>query len=1350
MNNQLVPSSSSSSSSSFCIDSTPSWSYDVFLSFRGEDTRTNFTDHLYKALDNNGIHTFIDRQLVRGEEISPALLQAIEESRISLVIFSKTYAASRWCLDELVKILQCRQSKQQIVLPVFYKVDPSHVRNQTSSFGDEFKKLECKFEDNKEKILAWRSALREAANLSGHTVKEGDYEATLISNIVKDILLIVLDGTYLDEPKYQVGIQSCVQKVKDLLGVDGNGRRVVGIWGTSGIGKTTIAKAVYNAIAHKFQGSCFLGDVRESSTSREGLIQLQKTFLSTILRGTEWEIVNVDRRINLIKNWLRQKKILLILDDVDQLEQIKNLVDVDCFGEGSRVIITTKDRSLLDFYGGQWIYEVKKLEDNKALELFSLNAFESNRPPDAYLSLARRAIAYAQGLPLALNIIGSHLRNKCIDRWQAILDGYDSYDGEPYTIIEKILRKTYDAWDNWLQQVFLDIACFFNGENEDYVLQILGSSTLNVRQDCIKVLVEKAIITIEGSRILMHDLLQKMGKQIVYEESPIEPGKRSRLWFYEDVYDVLTQNQGTEKIRSIVVESLKSDVNVIPLNPESFLGMVKLEIFINRNAHFSGRVDYLPNSLRWIDLGGRSFLNIKHTVVLNLSSNFHPRNLVCFDVPHSGIRQLKEFKNFAKLTQMNLSGCEFLEKIPDLSGSTNIRELKLNDCTSLVEVDDSVGFLDKLEILSLCGCSKLTRFATRLGLRSLQSLWLIGCTRLERFPEIEKDKMKSLTHLVINKSGIRKLPSSIAYLTGLEYLFADGCELQNVPDLSGCLDKLEVLKLSGCSKLTRFATRLGLRSLRMLDLKGCTSLERFPEIEKDKMKSLCHLRIGKSGIRELPSSIAYLTGLTYLIANGCELQNVPDLSGCPNIEELDLSDCTSLVEVHDSVGFLDKLQNSLPLGGCRRLESFPEIEGKKARRLQLSLNLSGCKLSESDFLVPLDCWSELRELNLSRNNFVSLPDCISEAVNLETLDLRDCKTLREIPVLPPKLESLHLDDCTSLEKISKLPPRLMELRLCNCSGLSGDEVAKLENNLLNEDILVAKLENHLLNKEIYYIPKLNIIYPGDEVLKWFKYTSNHPTTIQPLPEYVGDDEWDRYIYDGKLEFVGGSEFRFEIPLKLQVGETITGLLAVSFVLEPSTCSYHESLVGPHCEMGIVINGTTFYDNACCHDIKDLKATHVSVTTLSLLLKRELQGDIYQVGIRMCKERPIERCGVHFLLLRNPKQWILSPSEDEEDEEQEQEQPSDSNVPFDIEEDEEQLHLPLRPPSSLGKRPRPRGSSDIVDDAYDQQQQWLSSSSEPADDHPKRRQIDPNVPFDIEEDEKQEQPTASDDPQFLIS
>ncbi|BBG96727.1 Disease resistance protein TIR-NBS-LRR class family [Prunus dulcis] len=133
------PVSSSPSSSSFAHDS--SWTYDVFLSFRGEDTRTNFTDHLYKALCDKGIYTFIDRELVRGEEIPPALVKAIEESRISVIVFSENYASSRWCLDELVKILQCKQSKQQVVLPIFYKVDPSHVRNQKVNLVTHLKNL---------------------------------------------------------------------------------------------------------------------------------------------------------------------------------------------------------------------------------------------------------------------------------------------------------------------------------------------------------------------------------------------------------------------------------------------------------------------------------------------------------------------------------------------------------------------------------------------------------------------------------------------------------------------------------------------------------------------------------------------------------------------------------------------------------------------------------------------------------------------------------------------------------------------------------------------------------------------------------------------------------------------------------------------------------------------------------------------------------------------------------------------------------------------------------------------------------------------------------------------------------
>jgi len=126
----------------------PEGTYDVFLSFRGEDIRKTFTGHLYAALVQAGIHTFLDDvELPRGEEISEQLLKAIRESKISIVVFSKGYASSRWCLNELVEILKCKRKKTgQIVLPIFYDIDPSDVRKQTGSFAEAFDKHEERFE----------------------------------------------------------------------------------------------------------------------------------------------------------------------------------------------------------------------------------------------------------------------------------------------------------------------------------------------------------------------------------------------------------------------------------------------------------------------------------------------------------------------------------------------------------------------------------------------------------------------------------------------------------------------------------------------------------------------------------------------------------------------------------------------------------------------------------------------------------------------------------------------------------------------------------------------------------------------------------------------------------------------------------------------------------------------------------------------------------------------------------------------------------------------------------------------------------------------------------------------------
>nr|XP_023875829.1 TMV resistance protein N-like [Quercus suber] len=157
------PSSPMTSTSS----STHRWEYDVFLSFRGEDTRRGFTGHLYKALCDKGIYTFMDDKLRSGEIISEKLLKTIKRSMISVVVISENYASSKWCLEELVWILECRKNLGQLVLPVFYEIDPSEVRKQKEKFGVQLLENEKNFNHNIGKVQIWRATLKEVGNLSG-------------------------------------------------------------------------------------------------------------------------------------------------------------------------------------------------------------------------------------------------------------------------------------------------------------------------------------------------------------------------------------------------------------------------------------------------------------------------------------------------------------------------------------------------------------------------------------------------------------------------------------------------------------------------------------------------------------------------------------------------------------------------------------------------------------------------------------------------------------------------------------------------------------------------------------------------------------------------------------------------------------------------------------------------------------------------------------------------------------------------------------------------------------------------------------------------------------------------------
>ena len=361
---------------------------------------------------------------------------------------------------------------------------------------------------------------------------ESEFE--FIQRVIKEISSSKSNRMPLFVAKYPIGIDIRAEAVELLLNMELNDVCMVGIYGLGGIGKTTISKAVYNRISNRFEGSCFLENVRERSKINGDIIQLQETLLSMIL-DRYLKVYSVFGGTNLIMERLRSRKVLLILDDVGESKEVENLLgECNWFASGSRVIITTRDKHVLTtLRRDHREYEVKKLSQGEACELFNQHAFQTSKYGEDYSELAKQIISYADGLPLALKIIGSDLCGKNIHEWKSALEKYKNV---PHVKIQEILKISYDGLEKTEKDIFLDIACFFKDYNKDDVVYILGSCDLYPDYGIAK-LIDKCLVTLEHGRLSMHDLLQQMGREIVQQESE-ELEQRSRIWRYKDAYKI--------------------------------------------------------------------------------------------------------------------------------------------------------------------------------------------------------------------------------------------------------------------------------------------------------------------------------------------------------------------------------------------------------------------------------------------------------------------------------------------------------------------------------------------------------------------------------------------------------------------------------------------------------------------------------------------------------------------------------------------------------------------------------------------------------------------------------------------
>lgn len=368
------------------------------------------------------------------------------------------------------------------------------------------------------------------------------HEGEFIKLIVATVLA-QLKKAYLEMSNILVGIDDRVEEIMKLLEVGGNDVRIVGIWGMGGVGKTTLAKFIYNRIVENFDQCSFLNDIRETSRTPRGLQYLQSKLVSDILRRDREEYANVGEGINVLKNRLRFGKALILLDDVDHVSQLKALAaDIHWFGRGSRIIITTREKEILEQFQVRDTYEVTVLNKHQAFDLFCKHAFRDDKRKTDFVEQSWEIVDITGKLPLALEVIGSFL-----SFYSGRKDIWDStvklLKAKPTMDVQDKLKISYDSLDLEQQEMFLDIACFFIGVDIRLVIPMW--------EDCkffpkvgIEILLLKSLIKIRDDHTIhMHDQLRDLGRRIVEKESYKEPGLRSRLWSSEEAMDVLMEQQ---------------------------------------------------------------------------------------------------------------------------------------------------------------------------------------------------------------------------------------------------------------------------------------------------------------------------------------------------------------------------------------------------------------------------------------------------------------------------------------------------------------------------------------------------------------------------------------------------------------------------------------------------------------------------------------------------------------------------------------------------------------------------------------------------------------------------------------
>ncbi|XP_039172557.1 disease resistance protein RPV1-like isoform X2 [Eucalyptus grandis] len=779
--------------------------YDVFLSFRGYDS-LGFADSLYHRLKADGINVFRDDGSLSTSEELPL---SVHSSNIYIPIFSLNYARSPRCLEALALMVEhiSRSAGKKEILPVFYHEECLDEKLKTISLYRDVLNVHRR-RWGAEKVERWKKALVEAGNVKGWERSSYESPWELITSMIEGISLRLKIKHNYNTSELEDSQES---NIMELLDLEVNDVRIVGIHGRDGIGKTTIAKIVYDEISLHFDACSFLAEIEETTQQPGGIQYLQTKLIFDIVKR-EYEVASAFKGVRVLKEIFRNMKVLIILDDVERGSLVKEFVGakLDWFGSGSRIIVTSKERSVLQGFvdlGLARTYDVNPMHDDLAFKFFCRCAIRTSDELHSYVDIANKIVKAAKGLPLFLKVFGSFLHDKGQEEWIK----FEDLIGQCQEDYQKILSIIYEALDQKQKQMYLNIACF--PPDVDSRIASYMWHYYDPPHDVIEVLCHMSIIQKEENKIGMHSMLRCLAREIM-RKGFHDPGTGVGLDIATIAQDPNMGKKGTDH-----PDTEEAGYEILPNTTFLSLG----------RANIGGKFADALLNVRWLHWQGCP----RDAISILLEKNEH---LVILDLSWSKVTESwggwKRIK-MERLKVLNLTGCGNLLVTPSFSCCPNLEILIFERCSRLVHLDPSINNLKRLVTLNLKFCSNLSMLAA------------------------EMDGMNALRELLIDGTSVQELPASIGKLALLQILSATNCfSLVGVPGSVCELEALLVLALDA-TKILELPDSIGdLCELTRLSLRDCRGLVTLPESIGKLKDSLVELDI--SGTVDKPGRSACL------------------------------------------------------------------------------------------------------------------------------------------------------------------------------------------------------------------------------------------------------------------------------------------------------------------------------------------------------------------------------------------------------------------------------------------------------------------------------------------------------------